>query len=51
MWKEGMKQLCEFYLHNLVLPHPYRWSSNPYVRDVQFRAFFSWVYNEEERDT
>ena len=26
--------LNEFYFHNLVTPHPYKWSPNPYVWDV-----------------
>jgi hypothetical protein len=46
---EEKSQLCEFYLHNLVLPHPYNWISNPYVGDVQLMAFDSWLRHEEMR--
>jgi hypothetical protein len=28
---EERDRLCEFYLHNLILPHPYNWNPNPYV--------------------
>jgi len=26
---EEKYSMCEFYLHNLVLPHPYKWNPNP----------------------
>jgi len=29
------------------MPHPYKWSPNPYVGDAQLREFYSWVQNEE----
>ena len=31
--------LCDFYLHDLVLQHPYNWNHNPYVGDVKLMAF------------
>jgi hypothetical protein len=46
---EEKSKLCEFYLHNLVLPHPYNWNPNPYVGDVQLMAFSSWLRHEEMR--
>jgi hypothetical protein len=33
--------LCELYNTKFSLTHPYRWSPNSYVGDVQLRAFFS----------
>ena len=39
----------EFYLHNLVTPHPYKWSPNPYPRYVQQRALSSWNMHENKR--
>lgn len=41
--------LSEFYLHNVVTPHPYKWSPNPYVRDVKLRTLNSWTTHENER--
>jgi hypothetical protein len=46
---EERARLCEFYLHNLILPHPYNWNPNPYVGDVQLMAFASWLRHEEMR--
>jgi hypothetical protein len=31
---EERDKICEFYLHNLIFPHPYNWNPNPYVGDV-----------------
>jgi hypothetical protein len=42
--------LCEFYLHNLILPHPYNWNPNPYLGDVELMPFSSWMRNEELRE-
>jgi hypothetical protein len=36
---EEMDRMCEFNLHNIILPHPYYWNPNPYVGDVQIMAF------------
>jgi len=46
---EERYKLCEFYLHNLIFPHPYNWNHNPYVGDVQLMAFASWLRHEEMR--
>jgi len=46
---EEIAKLCEFYLHNLIFPHPYNWNPNPYVGDVQFMAFSSRLRHEEMR--
>jgi hypothetical protein len=42
-----MTQLSEFYLHNFVLLHPYRWSPNPYVGEVQVKDLCSWIHHGE----
>jgi len=31
---EEKERICEFYLHNIIHPHPYKWNPNPYVGDV-----------------
>ena len=38
--------LCEFYLHNFVLEKEVEKNPNPFVRDVQFQAFISFVVNQ-----
>ena len=47
----GKDRLREFYMHNYILLHPYRWSPNPYEGDVQLKYIFSWFTNEISRDT
>jgi hypothetical protein len=47
---EERVKLCEFYLHNLILPHPYNWNPNPYVWDVQLMFFASWLRHEYMRE-
>jgi len=42
--------MCEFYLHSLILPHPYSWNPNPYLVDVYMMAFASWPRPEEMRE-
>jgi hypothetical protein len=46
---EERARLCEFYLHNLILPHPYNWNLNPYVGYVQLMTFASCLRHEEIR--
>jgi hypothetical protein len=46
---EEKERMCEFYLHNIILPHPYKWNLSPYVRVVQMMAFMSWLIHEEMR--
>jgi hypothetical protein len=41
--------LFEFYLHNLILSHPYNLDPNTYVGDVQLMAFALWLRNGEMR--
>jgi hypothetical protein len=48
-WRKRAR-MCEFYLHNIILPHPYKWNPNPYVGDVQMMAFASWLRHEEMRE-
>ena len=38
--------LCEFYLHNFVLEEEVEKNPNPFVGDVQFQAFISFVVNQ-----
>jgi hypothetical protein len=37
-------------LAQLSLPHPYKWSPNPYVGDVQLMALASWLRHEDLRE-
>jgi hypothetical protein len=46
---EDKSRMCELYLHNIFLPDPYKWNSNPYVWDVQIMDFASWLRHEELR--
>jgi hypothetical protein len=47
---EEKDRLCEFYLHNLVFFHPYKWIPNPYVGDVKIMDFSSWLRHEELKE-
>jgi hypothetical protein len=47
---EEKERMCEFYLHNIILPHPYKWNPNPYVGDVQIMALAYWLRHEEMRE-
>lgn len=38
--------LCEFYLHNFVLEEEVEKNPNPFVGDVQFQTFISFVVNQ-----
>ena len=38
--------LCEFYLHNLVLENDCESNPSPFVGDVQFQEFISFVLNQ-----
>jgi len=38
--------VCEFYLHNFVLENEVEKNPNPFVGDVQFQAFISFVVNQ-----
>jgi len=49
--EEERVSICEFYLHNFTLPHPYKWSPNPYVWDVQLMVLASWLRHEDLRET
>lgn len=38
--------LCELYQHNFLLSPEKIWNPNPYVGDVQLRAFVSYLRNQ-----
>jgi hypothetical protein len=44
-------KMCEFYFHNMILPHPYKWNPNPYIVDAQIKSLPSWLRHEELRAT
>lgn len=45
--EEENDRLNEFYLHNYVVPHHYKWSPNPYLGYVQLRALISqWITHD-----
>jgi len=46
---EEKESMCEFYLHNIILPHPYKWNPNPYVWGVQIMALAYSLRHEEMR--
>ena len=38
--------LCEFYLHNLILENDSETNPSPFVGDIQYHAFISFVVNQ-----
>jgi hypothetical protein len=47
---EEKERMCDFYLHNIILPHPYKWNPNPYVGDVHMMTFASWLRHKDMRE-
>jgi len=43
---KAQRLLCEFYLHNFVLEEELEKNPSPFVGDVQFQAFISFVVNQ-----